>query len=172
MAAVCMTNATGLTELPGFLAEVAGHRAVERVFLETNIPLEIVGEESARLPFASLTDIFERSGRLAMDRTFGLQAGTSYKPHKMGLWVEHALQAPTLADALARIIHRISYHQDGARIRTIAVGTDVIIRYDPPAQRRISMHHCDSVLATIVALCSEISRPTMVSAEGRTAIFP
>lgn len=144
--AIPMTTGAGMGPLPEVLAAMASERAVLRCFSQEGLPHELVGNREIRLPLVSLMNLFERGGREAGDRAFGLRVGEAMTPDNYGLWAEYALGASSLHSALVRIVGTIDVHQTGSRMSLRRAGGHMIWGFHPQTPGLPGIQHADHII--------------------------
>jgi AraC-like DNA-binding protein len=145
-----MTRAAGMGQLPGLLEESSGRRALLHVFRAEHLPVELASKPEQLLPVASLVSLFERAGRVANDRCFGLRVGLGMTVESYGAWGVYCASAPTLGEALQRNINGIRFHQTGGYMSLEPMADGVRWGYHHPAPHRGVTQHADHILPTML----------------------
>ena len=124
-----MTTATGFGPLPDLLEEAAGAASVSRTFRRAGLPEALIHDRRMRLPLEAMVGLFAEGAGIAGDRLLGLRAGQAMNPGAYGLWVEHALSAPTLRSAIRRLAWGVRLHQSGSEVVLTRIGGRWIFGY-------------------------------------------
>ena len=168
-----MTTATGLGPLPDLLEAAGGSKAVVRAFVEEGVPLAVLEDRTLRIPLAAMVGLFDSAARIAREPRLGLNVGLEMAPRDYGLWLEYALQAPTLSGALTRLSRCLPLHQVGGSVMILPrAGDKVVWEYRHTAIRgEGALQHNDHVAPVMVrivrAYCGPDWAPSWVESAAR-----
>ncbi|MCB1502283.1 MAG: AraC family transcriptional regulator ligand-binding domain-containing protein [Bauldia sp.] len=124
MSGVEFTRVPTLPHIVEAVRSQVGQRAVARCFAAMDLREEVVCAPGAVLPLRDLLGLLEWFARISGDPLFGLFAARALKPGSFGLFVDYALQAPTVAGSALRASRGVSLHQTGTRLGiNVADGT-------------------------------------------------
>ena len=97
-----LVRAAGFGDLPALVEAHAGERRLHALFESEHLPIAVRDAPATPIPLRSMVGLFSRGGDLVDSRTFGLEVGERMTFRGYGLWVEHAIAAPTLGEAIVR----------------------------------------------------------------------
>lgn len=147
---VPMTRATGMGPLPELLERMEGMRAVQCAFAAEALPLQLIENRNISIPLGALVGLFERAGRAAGDRRFGVRVGDAMPPSSFGLWLEYSATAPNLQQAIHRAQRTTVFHQPGARMTFDQTGEHALWRCQLAFIDRTSHQHADHILLAMM----------------------
>lgn len=146
-----ITTARGMGPLPSMLEKMESVRALQRVFSNENLPLELVENRDMQLPQKSLVALFEGAAQAVGDRLFGLRVGQSMTPGDYGMWIRFSSGGRTLAEALQRCVRSISVHQSVAKMSLHKAGSTVVWSYHPPPLAdNAGIQHSDHIVPLMI----------------------
>jgi len=108
-------NAADLLPLKISLEEQVGLKAMSRVFADSDIPLQIVGQVDSHVPYADVCALYERAARLLGDPLFGAHSGAQWGLEMLGPLGDYAASAPTLEQGLRQSTSAISFYESGSK---------------------------------------------------------
>jgi AraC-like DNA-binding protein len=143
-------------DLPGLLEKAVGFGRVERVFVESGLPVSLIDYPDRMIPLKSMVDLFENAGAAAGDRCFGLRVGLEMGHSAYGMMAAYASQAPTLHNALKRLQVALSLHQPDGRFSVSRVQGGWLWGYFKPISTEVvDRHHADHVLPCFISLARQ-----------------
>lgn len=153
---VSLTTARGMGNLPGLLEKVVGFGRVERVFVDSGLPVSLIDFPDQMIPVKSMVDLFENAGAASGDRCFGLRVGLQMGHAAYGIMTAYASQAPTLHNALTRLQVALSLHQPDGRFSISRVQNGWLWGYfKPQCTEVVDRHHADHILPCFVSLARQ-----------------
>lgn len=153
---VALTTARGMGNLPDLLEKVVGFGRVERVFVESGLPISLIDDLDHMIPMSSMIDLFENAGDAAGDRCFGLRVGLEMGHAAYGMMAAYASQAPTLRHALTRLQVALSVHQPDGRFSVSRIKNGWLWGYfKPQCTEATDRHHADHILPCFVSLARQ-----------------
>ena len=148
-----MTRALGMGPLPTFVEEMAGHRALQRIFHRQRLPLSLIDNRDMRLPLAAMRALFEDAAREVGDRGFGLRVGEEMTHAGFGLWARYIASAPTLERAIRRSVQTLWTFQSGTAMTLVRLRTHAVWRYHPAGSGgRGAAQHADHILPAMLSV--------------------
>jgi len=147
---ISMTSAVGMGPLPKFVLDMEGDKALCRTFRQAALPMALIEQPKTQIPFSSICSLFDKAARETGDRLFGLKVGKAMKPNTYGLWVDYSSNAPTLGQALQRLIRTIAIHQTGVEMRLVPTGKNVFWSYRQVGGLA-SVQHTDHVFPSMIS---------------------
>ena len=149
---IALTRAHGLGALPTMLEKRLGTHALMAVFEQEDVPIVVIEDRQTLLPMSAMMAIFARAGHKLGDRTFGFQVGERMSHAGYGLWIEHAVQAPTLGEALQRMVGNLDKHTIGSRAEIGASGNHIVWRYVAGRILSANHQHSDHIIQPLISL--------------------
>lgn len=157
---VALTTARGMGNLPDLLESVVGFGRMERVFVESGLPVSVIDDPDQMIPMKSMIDLFEHAGAAAGDRCFGLRVGLQMGHDAYGMMAAYASQASTLHNALARLQVALSIHQPDGRFSISRVQNGWLWGYfRPQCTEVVDCHHADHILPCFISLARQYLGP-------------
>jgi AraC-like DNA-binding protein len=139
--------------LPAMVEDMAGDRALARVFAGQGLPLELISDLTVRIPLESMHSLFESAARGVGDDDFGLRVGLRMDPYSYGDWGAYVSGGQTLAGSMRRVMRTTWIQQSGTKLTLETSGSHVVWRYVRSGigfeGRR---HHSEHLLPTFIHL--------------------
>ncbi|MCB1499826.1 MAG: AraC family transcriptional regulator ligand-binding domain-containing protein [Bauldia sp.] len=99
---VGFTRASGFGPLPRLFEAAEGAPALRRLLAGEGLTPGTLSPRTV-IPFSSLNEVFNQASRLSGDTLFPLHVAQAMKPEDYGPYVQSALAAPTLMEAIRRL---------------------------------------------------------------------
>jgi len=166
-----MVQAHLMGALPRILQERTGDQAIEKVFAQQAIPLEITENRERWLPIVDMLGLFEQSSRYAGDPLFSLEVAKSMDPSAMGLWGRYLSQAADFETFFARLAQIRPFMQTGTVFRIARGGDGVVLSATLASSVKIGRRHFSirfvaPVLAALRRYAGERDVAPLVKIEG------
>lgn len=145
-----LIRAVGLGALPDLLQERAGEAAVFKTFEAVDVPIALLDTPTLPMPLSAMKALFSEAARRLGDRTFGLQVGARMSHKAYGPWVDYSSAAPTLGEALRRVVATSWAHQRGGALALVPDGDHLVLCFIMPAMGVDAMQHADHMLSPAI----------------------
>lgn len=150
---VPLTKATGMGPLPDLVEDMAGSKALERIFAKTQLPFAIVENREQEILMPQMVQLFENASHEVGDRLFGLRVGLEMEPGVYGKWTRYAAEADTLETAILRLRRTISLHQNVGEILLDIKGHLAVMTYTHPTMlSERGKNHADHILPVMIRI--------------------
>lgn len=155
-----LTKATGMGPLPDLVEDMAGTKALARVFSKTQLPLAIVENREQEILMPQMVHLFENASREVGERLFGLRVGLEMQPGAYGKWTRYAAEADTLEKAILRLRRTISLHQNAGQIMLGVRGKMAVMTYSHPTMlSERGKNHADHILPVMIRVIQKFMGP-------------
>lgn len=144
--ATAFVRAAGFGGLPALVERQAGERVLVHLFEDEGVPVALRDAPATPMPLRSMMSLFERGARALGSRTFGVEVGELMTHRGYGMWVEHAVAAPTLGEAIGRLVNTSWAHLSGARLELVHGRECSALRFVSPTFEVGKVQHCDHLL--------------------------
>lgn len=149
---VPVTRATGLGTLPQLLVNALGEHALHRAFSRHGLGLAATEHGNLHLPHTAMLDIFDHAADRVGARDFGLRVGQSMRFPSYGLWAEYCASAPTLREAIQRLLHGVRYQHSRDVMAVEYECSFAVLRYYPMDLGVPTTQHSDHLLYPMLRL--------------------
>jgi AraC-like DNA-binding protein len=97
--------------LPQLVRQMAGERQLQRALGRAGLPAAVLERPGTRILLADLVTLFDVAAREVGDPGLGLRVGQAMRATDYGTFVRWAAAAPTLGQALARVVRAVGHYQ-------------------------------------------------------------
>lgn len=152
LSVIPIVRAGGFGALPQLLEERAGEKTMLDVFERESLPIALRDAPTTPIPLLSMMNLFTRSGRQLGQRTLGLDVGAQMTHRAYGLWVEYCTQAPTLGEALQRVVTHCWAHVSGGVMELAAERDRRVLRFVVPDLGVPHIQHSDHLVPPMIMM--------------------
>lgn len=152
LSVIPIVRAGGFGALPQLLEERAGEKTMLDVFERESLPIALRDAPTTPIPLLSMMKLFTRSGRQLGQRTLGLDVGAQMTHRAYGLWVEYCTQAPTLGEALQRVVTHCWAHVSGGVMELAAERDRRVLRFVVPDLGVPHIQHSDHLVPPMIMM--------------------
>ena len=142
-----------LGSLPDHVIRLAGKPALERIFADQGVPIEILDNRDAPLSVRDCSMLFTRAAAITGDRSFGLRVGKDHRLDAFGPIGAYFTTAKSLPAALNRCSNTVRYTKDYAHQFCEYSGDSIRLGYRNIGQFKSNWRHRgDVILCSIILL--------------------